>query len=433
MISQNKKTKCANFDKINFDKKYDNEKEEIEEIKNKLINIINDFDGVSLYPSSMHRMQGFMKGKPKIIVSKSYDDLKVKDFYFVEILIKKIGIERDFPLISIKNEQNVRIFNNNMTNKKMIVDKITLEDLIEFQKVEFEIIRGYYFDEGFNTKIKVEILEMFNKRLEKKREGNKIETVYKLIMNSSYGKTILKEQEVTYKYFNKKELGVNYMLTNYNKVISGEPLYNDDKFLVIQRDEIQSHMNYCHIGSHILAMSKRIMNEVMCLAEDNDIELYYQDTDSIHINDQDIKKLSELYIKKYNRELIGKQLGQFHSDFKITDNEGNELSQYKDVYACGSLFLGKKCYLDILSDKKHNDIIDTHMRLKGIPSKSIIYTANKLYGHKSEVMNIIHLYYDLYNGKKIIFDLLCDMQEIKFKTFDLTVKTISEFSRELSF
>lgn len=33
----------------------------------------------------------------------------------------------------------------------------------------------------------------------------------------------------------------------------------------------------------ILDMSKRIMNEVICLAEDLKIKLFYQDTDSIHI------------------------------------------------------------------------------------------------------------------------------------------------------
>jgi len=31
-------------------------------------------------------------------------------------------------------------------------------------------------------------------------------------------------------------------------------------------------------------MSKRIMNEVMCLAEDLGIEIYYTDTDSMHID-----------------------------------------------------------------------------------------------------------------------------------------------------
>ena len=105
----------------------------------------------------------------------------------------------------------------------------------------------------------------------------------------------------------------------------------------------------------------------------------------------------------------------------------------KNVVAIGSIFLGKKCYLDVLVDEKKTDLIDTHIRLKGIGDKTVKYTANKLYNHKSQLMNIIHLYYDMYNSKEIEFDLLCDMTEIKFKTFDLTVKTFSEFTRKLKF
>jgi hypothetical protein len=56
-------------------------------------------------------------------------------------------------------------------------------------------------------------------------------------------------------------------------------------------------------------MSKRIMNEVMCLAEDLGIQIYYQDTDSMHIKVDDIARLAEHYVAKYGRELIGKNLG----------------------------------------------------------------------------------------------------------------------------
>ena len=43
---------------------------------------ISDFDAVSLYPSAMARMTGFLKGKPKII----HDFNEVRDFadgYFI--------------------------------------------------------------------------------------------------------------------------------------------------------------------------------------------------------------------------------------------------------------------------------------------------------------------------------------------------------------
>ena len=47
-------------------------------------------------------------------------------------------------------------------------------------------------------------------------------------------------------------------------------------------------------------MSKRIMNEVMCLAFDIGCHIYYQDTDCIHIEVDDFPKLIEAYKNKYN-------------------------------------------------------------------------------------------------------------------------------------
>ena len=48
-------------------------------------------------------------------------------------------------------------------------------------------------------------------------------------------------------------------------------------------------------------MSKRIMNEVCCLSEDLKINIYYTDTDSMHIDKDSIELLSQEYFKKYNR------------------------------------------------------------------------------------------------------------------------------------
>ena len=70
--------------------------------------------------------------------------------------------------------------------------------------------------------------------------------------------------------------------------------------------EVIDQEAYTYIGVMILSISKRIMNEVICTAEDygrspeavgrNGIEIYYQDTDSMHIGLNDIKRLSELYL-----------------------------------------------------------------------------------------------------------------------------------------
>ena len=72
------------------------------------------------------------------------------------------------------------------------------------------------------------------------------------------------------------------------------------------------------IGVQILSMSKRIMNEVMCLAEDLNIMIYYQDTDSMHIRADQYDDLCRLFKEKYGRDLNGKNFGQFHNDFHYT-------------------------------------------------------------------------------------------------------------------
>ena len=104
----------------------------------------------------------------------------------------------------------------------------------------------------------------------------------------------------------------------------------------------------------------------MCLAEDNNIFMTYTDTDSIHMDDADIKKLSDLFKEKYQRELIGNKLGQFHCDFDFKCDAGIL------PVAVESYFLGKKSYIDkikIIKDKKID--YKYHIRLKGIPNKCI--------------------------------------------------------------
>jgi len=75
----------------------------------------------------------------------------------------------------------------------------------------------------------------------------------------------------------------------------------------------------------------------MCLADDNNITCFYQDTDSIHMYEDEVQPLAELYEKKYNTPLIGKKLGQFHSDF--------EFEGMKDIRSVGLITLGKNLTL----------------------------------------------------------------------------------------
>lgn len=381
---------------------------------------INDFDAVSLYPSAMRRMDGFLKGIPKVLTELSYDFLKQQDGYFVDIQITGIGVKRKFPLLSSKIE-GIRIFSNDMIGKVIRVDRYTLEDLIEFQGITFNIKRGYYFNEGFNNKINEVIDFVFQERLRLKKEKNPAQEVFKLIMNSGYGKSIMKPVETETQFFDDEERFKVWLSRHYNWVISYTKFANKIKVKLVKT--LDEHFNIAHVGTMILSMSKRIMNEVMCLAEDNNLEIYYQDTDSIHILDKDIAVLASLFKEKYKRDLIGKGFGQFHSDF--------DLEGATDVYSRRAIFLGKKAYIDELVGKGKNgeEIIGHHIRLKGVPNSVLLYHAKKL-GYPSP----FEMYEDMYKGKAISFDLTNDGTKANFKLHnDYTITTESYFVRTLQF
>jgi hypothetical protein len=63
--------------------------------------------------------------------------------------------------------------------------------------------------------------------------------------------------------------------------------------IIIEVEKIcaDNSFNRGHIGCAILSISKRIMNEVFDVANDNNYPIYYTDTDSLHCNLEDVPKL----------------------------------------------------------------------------------------------------------------------------------------------
>ena len=125
---------------------------------------IADFDACSLYPSAMYFMLGFLKGLPKVLENNSYDFLQQQDGYFIRVKIIKLNKYLDFPLTSKLNDNGVRDFTNDMDNELIYIDKVGLEDLITFHDAEFEIIDGYYFNEGRNNNINQVIKYLYDLR-----------------------------------------------------------------------------------------------------------------------------------------------------------------------------------------------------------------------------------------------------------------------------
>lgn len=389
---------------------------------------IDDFDAVSLYPSAMKKLGGYLKGVPHVLEDdqKNMSFLNSCDGYFLKIWINKVGIRRKFPCISYINRDGIRTWTNDPEDF-VYVGKIGLEDLIRFQQIEFNIIEGYYYCDGRNNILGDVIGNLFEKRKEQKQKKNKIEQVYKLIMNSAYGKTLLKPFDDEIKFMNGNKLD-DYVDKNYNMMKYYEPIETcnekSKRYKIVMEKSINNHYNNAHAGCEVLEMSKRIMNEVMCLAEDLELGIYYQDTDSIHIKTDAIETLADEYTKKYNRDLIGAGMGQFHTDFDSNKIVG-------DIHARRHIALGKKCYIDELvgKDTNGNEVVDYHIRMKGVPNKSILYKA------QTERRDVMEIYESMLKGKQETFDLNCGGYKINFKhNGDYSITTNNEkFERALCF
>jgi hypothetical protein len=360
-----------------------------------------DFDGVSLYPSSIDRLckeQGLPTGKCKRI-GDFQEVLNSNKYFIVKIKLISINKSQQIPFIGIKKDGITQYVNNIIEPVYLTVDRITLEDYINFHDIDYEFVSGvYWFSETFNKTMGVLINELFQSRLHYKKlmkshkKGtpehsgyNALQSIIKLMMNSSYGKTCIRKTDTKVKYMRRttfkkqnnkwvrddvRDAVDEYIYSNFKDIKEFRDITDD--LVSITESHIDDSYNRCHIGTLILSYSKRIMNEVMDTANSNNIIMYYTDTDSQHLPADDVNKLAKLYEEKYNKVLIGKNLGQFHTDFDMTDSVTEPVS-------IQSIFLGKKCYVDKLQgqDENGNAIYDYHVRLKGISKNALQYECDK--------------------------------------------------------
>lgn len=174
-----------------------------------------------------------------------------------------------------------------------VVCDIQLEDLIHFQGIECEIIRGYYWDGLKDYTIQKVIEEIFQQRKVYKNEHNPLQEVMKLIMNSAYGKCIQRAIDRDWKFLHEGEELDKFWFKKNAKIIDDVLIDGSNIHAVRTSKAIDKHFNNSLLGIHILAMSKRIMNEVMYLAYDIGCHVYYQDTDSLHIDRDDLPILEK--------------------------------------------------------------------------------------------------------------------------------------------
>lgn len=399
-----------------------------EKYKNKIIEgKIADYDGVSLYPSAIDRLckeKGLPTGKCQRINVYTKEELDEYKYYIVKVLITKINKHQQLPMVSYKDDNGILQYTNKIDKPiETVIDMITLEDWVKYQKIEYKILDGVFWNNTYNKQMGVLNKGLFNDRLKYKKDKNEaLQQVTKLMLNSTYGKSITKKTKHTHRIVDaeKKDQYIETyfsLIESYNKLPNGET-----KIKLCDYDDT---VNYAHIGVFILSYSKRIMNEVFDIANTHKCPLYYTDTDSIHCNYDDVKIIENEFRKEYNKELTGKQLGQFHIDFNLKGAVG-------EIYAIKSIFLGKKSYIDVLESKneKGETIQGIHFRMKGIPEISLQHHADIHYNG-----DLVKLYEDLTKGKSMKIILNPKNVKVMFEYKDNAINTRADgsFTRTIKF
>jgi hypothetical protein len=418
---------------------------------------IADYDGVSLYPSAIHRLcseKGLPVGlavrysKANGTTNRHINTWRDMFYSILKVKITAVNKKQQMPIIASRTEDSIDYLNTPPTENDgiVIIDSATLEDYINFHNIEYELLDGIYYNEGGNKKLGDLIQKLFNERLKAKKEKqNALQQTLKLMLNSAYGKTIQKPTKQKKTIINRDKRTLNkdtnewtsvkdynykrYVINNFNTIDKILEL-NDNQVEVVQSG-IDKSYNRSQCGAMILSYSKRIMNEVFDCANDLKVNIYYTDTDSIHIDYDGVAKVEDEYRTRYNKELNGKQLGQFHIDFDLDGADG-------EVYATNTIILGKKSYIDVLEcvNKDGSVVNGFHKRLKGITPEGLEHSA------KDYANSYFGLYVDLASGnsKDILLNPFNTETGKEKVLFDFTrcgqkmgVSTKGEFRRVVSF
>lgn len=347
-----------------------NNPEERKHHGDKLISI----DMNSLYPSSMY-MAGFPKGKPFNIKTLDFKEINKKPHYIIECVIeipnikyayhpyKKVVKNNKGEIISYAllypTNQTIRGVYNDVDIREMIQDGYTIK----------EVIKGVYW----NTSIRVfssMVKDLYETRAKYKKEGSAIEYIYKIILNSMYGKfnETIKDTTVygddQYKSKAGTEKMRDYTLPN------GQHEYTIKNFHPQQSKPT-------HIASYVLAYSRALVNELIRLVKPHNI--YYSDTDSLYIPLNIFNKYKTRFGSKYgSSELCG---------FKNDYGDG--------VYITKAIFLDlKRYYLKTFNGTDTNYIFKfnglSFRNVKGVSS----FISGKLEGKDYDL--IAQKFYDEY-------------------------------------
>ena len=377
------------------------------------IEVLICLDVNSLYPYAIVLLNGYPIGPPKNI---PIEDLKSKKFmeyaneYYLKILIKKVKNKLDFPILTKTGENGERLWINDMEGEEVYVDRISLEEIMEHHGIEFEVKTGVMFDEGYNNKIGKVVKKLYELRTKYKKEKNPVQLLYKLMLNTAYGKTIQKPKDSRIIWRENTKTSEKNLIKTFGESIQYISTSNhSNMFKAKIRIGILNHWAMPQCGSLVLSQSKRIMNKF--LVEFGEYS-FYTDTDSVFITETGYNILKEKY-----PEVLGDELGQL--------KEENHLKGER-VRITKAMFLAPKTYW-VREENEKGEIYDKFV-MKGIPQSSIEKVLKQKFNGNPET-----LFYALINRKNgVLFDLLDggDKVRMDFSTINAVIN-LDKFSRRI--
>ena len=328
-----------------------------------LIQLLWDFDAVSLYPSAMWDEKSiYLRIETGYSFTKDMIDELSEKFHTGNfnkgsaILKIKYYNRKDLIVQHIPTKGKEKKIEINRMRNGYIIDTLTSVDIQEIVKIGgkvIEIYEGVIYRENFKVSpFRNVIDQLFALRQKYKDEGNDVmQLLVKLLMNSLYGENIRKDIEE--KFACKSEA---WMQTEYDERVKDSWKKSGFNYIVkmiddagLEDDVKKLNTMPLHLGAFVLSNSKRIMNKFIHAINGfytNDV--YYTDTDSLYIEKKHWDKLDKA-------GLVGKGLLQSKND-------------YKDGGIFYGLFLAPKINYCLTINKY--GVIDEHKTFKGFTSVS---------------------------------------------------------------
>jgi DNA polymerase type B, organellar and viral. len=167
-------------------------------IKQQVHGNIDDLDATSLYPSAIKELsetRGLPYGKAKRLTE--FKDWPRYNHCIMTVNVLTVGKVQQIPMLYNRGETSID-WTNTPPPDAVIMDCMTLRNLIEFHQITYEIIDGIYWENHeYDNKFGILVGELFQTRLKYKKEKPALANVVKLLLNSLYGKTLLRPSHST--------------------------------------------------------------------------------------------------------------------------------------------------------------------------------------------------------------------------------------------